>query len=385
MEEKAIGQLLTQILYSVLNEDEKNGDLNEKLSDDVLSSVYLFAKKHDLAHILAHFVYQNRIDAKPKLLKKLQHEELMSVYRYEQMRYAFDEISSAFDAANIAYIPLKGAILRPYYPFESMRTSCDIDILIHEADLPRAVRALQNKGYQSGAQQYHDVSLYSPTKIHLELHFTIQENMENLDTILKNAWQYAVLSRGNRHDFQDEFFVFYMYAHMAYHFLCGGCGIRSLMDIWVMEHKMNLSYTRAKGLLEKAEIYQFAKEMSNVANSCFTQNGHDEFTELILGYIYKGGIYGNAENNMAVHKVRSNSKFIYVMQRLFLPYNAMTILFPVLKRVPFLLPFCWIVRWGRALLGGEKKRLASEVSHLNTVQNDKVAQVKVICERLGLL
>lgn len=127
-----------------------------------------------------------------------------------------------------------------------MRTSCDIDILIYEEDLEVAINSLETKGYRCGERNYHDVSLYSPSKIHLELHFNIQENMDNLDAVLKDAWEYAVPTNTSQYAFSKEFFAFHIFAHMAYHFVSGGCGIRSLLDIWVLKHKMGISYSLQK-------------------------------------------------------------------------------------------------------------------------------------------
>ena len=280
MDEKEVQTILIEILYAAVNEVEKSPDVAQKITPDTLISIYRLAKKHDLAHIVSNFVYCNQIEINQEIRVKLHREELISVYRHEQMKYTFEQICSIFDEANLSYVPLKGSVTRPYYPYEHMRTSCDIDILIHEEDLESAISCLESNGYRCGNKHYHDVSIYSPNKIHLELHFSIQENIDYLDVVLKEAWQYAVLSKGCRYDFSKEFFVFHIYAHMAYHFLSGGCGIRSLLDIWVMEHKMNASYLCAKDLLEQAGIYRFASEMSNIANKCFTENTQDDFSEL---------------------------------------------------------------------------------------------------------
>ena len=114
-----------------------------KITSDDLAAVYRLAKQHDLAPLVSGFFYRNRItEGGEDLRRKLRQDELMSVYRHEQMRYAFEEICGIFDEANIPYIPLKGSVIRPYYPEESMRTSCDIDILIHEEDLERAISCL---------------------------------------------------------------------------------------------------------------------------------------------------------------------------------------------------------------------------------------------------
>ena len=192
MDEKEVQHILIEILYAAVNEVENNESIKEKITPDMLLAVYRLAKRHDLAHIVSNFVYRNKIEIDQELQARLQREEFMSVYRNEQMKYSFREICSVFDEVGVAYIPLKGSVIRPYYPYESMRTSCDIDILIHEEDLEVAISSLESKGYSCGDRNYHDVSLYAPNKIHLELHFNIQENRDNLDAVLKDAWEYAV-------------------------------------------------------------------------------------------------------------------------------------------------------------------------------------------------
>ena len=234
MGEKEVQNILIEILYSALNDIDSRISLKEKLTPETVASVYRLAKKHDLAHILSNFIYRNKIEIPSQIQAKLQKEDVICVYRYEQMKYAFEEICEVFSDADVEYIPLKGAVLRPYYPLETMRTSCDIDILIREEDLDKAVECLRQKEYRFESKNFHDVSLYSPNNVHLELHFNIQENMDNLDLVLKDAWDYAVKADKNRYEFKKEFFAFHIFAHMAYHFVSGGCGIRSLMDIWIM-------------------------------------------------------------------------------------------------------------------------------------------------------
>ena len=132
----------------------------------------------------------------------------MSVYRNEQIKYAYNQICDIFNNESIPYIPLKGSVIRPYYPEESMRTSCDIDILVREENLKTAIDALVKKGFKCGERHYHDVSLFSEAHVHLELHFNIQENIDKLDAVLKDAWQYAKLTDGSKYEFTNEFFVF---------------------------------------------------------------------------------------------------------------------------------------------------------------------------------
>jgi hypothetical protein len=166
--------------------------------------------------------------------------------------------------------------------------------------------------------------------------------------------------------------------------LSGGCGVRSLMDIWITEHKMGLSYTCAEELLQKAGLDRFAAEMSGISNQCFTENKIDEFADLALKYICAGGVYGSSRNAAAVRKSKNNSFIVYVLRRMFLPYRSMIYAYPILKKAPILLPFCWVARWVNAIFGGKSKKISSEINCVSNMSDEKVGEVRDVCERLGL-
>ena len=384
MDQTKIQQILITILHSTVNGVALSDTDKHQITPELFASVYLLAKKHDMAHVLAEFLYQNQITVPRDLQARLQQEAFLTAYRLEQLKYTFGEICRTFEEAEIGYVPLKGSVIRPFYPQESMRTSCDIDILIHEESLEKAISSLTVKGYQCGKRNYHDVSLYAPNKVHLELHFNILESMDQLDVVLKHAWEHAVPEKGTRYGFSEEFFAFHMFAHMAYHFVHGGCGIRSLLDIWVMEHKMNIPYSCAKKLLKKAGIYQFAAEMSKLAELCFTENDSAVFSDPVLKYIFQGGVYGSMENHIAVTKTRNKSSLIYAIKRIFLPYKSMTITYPVLKKAPYLLPFCWVARWIRLLRGGKTRQMMTEMTCATNISDERIQEVAAIRSRLGL-
>jgi hypothetical protein len=57
-------------------------------------------------------------------------------------------IGGALDAAGVAYLVLKGPILAAtVYPEPGTRTMLDVDLLVHDADMPRAIAALEALGY----------------------------------------------------------------------------------------------------------------------------------------------------------------------------------------------------------------------------------------------
>ena len=56
-------------------------------------------------------------------------EIIKAIYRHAQLSYEYVAVCDALETAQIPFIPLKGSVLRKWYPEPWMRTSCDIDIL----------------------------------------------------------------------------------------------------------------------------------------------------------------------------------------------------------------------------------------------------------------
>ena len=380
-DEKELRYALMEMLYCTVNGGSLSDNFHKGLTTEAIKAIYNLAQKHSLAHLVSRYLFENEVELDCDLAKSLQRASIKTIHRHELMKRSFREICSVFEEAGIDYVPLKGSVIRDFYPEEDMRTSCDVDILVREGDLDRAVEVLVARGYTGGERHYHDVSLYSPNGTHLELHFNVQEFMDNLDAVLKDAWDYAVPVGGHRYEFSKDFFVFHLYAHIAYHFLSGGCGIRSLMDIWIVEHKMNIDYTCALPLLKKAGIDTFAKEMSFISNRCFTER---DYSDPILEYIWRGGVYGSRQNKLAVRKKKNGSSFAYIMRVIFLPYRDMATAYLFLKKYPVLLPFCWVHRWIRTLVRGRAGRLSEEIDSIKQVKTEDVTEVEEICKRLGL-
>ena len=383
MEQRMLQEIFIQILRLELTEEMPDEAFKKQLTPDVVSGLYYLSKHHDLAHIVSGALYRYGVMPE-KLAPQFNKEEMLSLYRYERMKATYREISDILEEEKIIYIPLKGSLIRPYYPKESMRTSCDIDILVHEEDLEAATDALVRKGYRRENRHYHDIEIYSPSGVHLELHFSILENKANIDALLKDVWSYVVPDEGCRYRFADSFFIFHFFAHTYYHFLSGGCGIRSLMDVWIMRHRMGMNYTDAGELLQKAGICRFAEGIDDLAESCFSGRERNELSEILLRYIMNGGVYGTVQNRIIGTKEKHNGTLIYLFKRFFMPYSSMVTQYPVLKKIPALLPLFWIVRFFRMLFGGRTGRSVRELKMVREVTDEETDQITYLREQLGV-
>jgi hypothetical protein len=386
MEEKQLQRVFLALVRAELTDTPIDDAIGSTIKNEMLPALFCLAKKHDLAHMIAPALRKRGLLSDPSAKAHFERAEMMATYRHTQMQYAFAQICDLFDRYEIPYIPLKGAVLRPFYRKETMRTSCDIDILIHETNLQKAVCRLEEAGFTAKEKSLHDISLYSQEGIHLELHFNLLENVPHLDAVLEEAWSHATHKAGFCYEFTPAFFLFHLFAHMSYHFMAGGCGVRSLTDLFVAEHEMHICCDDAKELLARAKIDTFACEMTRLCDAVFSQSAValDAFFENVLSYICYGGVYGNEENKAAVKKARTNSTVKYALGRIFLPYRTMKVRYPILKKLPILLPFCWIGRFFSILFTKKGRRVARELETRGNVTAQKVLEMKEMQKRLGL-
>ncbi|MBQ2733598.1 MAG: nucleotidyltransferase family protein [Clostridia bacterium] len=342
------------------------------------------AAVHDLSHLLAYGLDKNGLaDAESK------NEIFKSAFRCEQLNYELDSLCAALEKASIPFIPLKGSVIRKYYPEPWMRNSCDIDVLVHESDLQRAIGLLTDDlGYKEGGRWTHDVSLYSPSGVHVELHFDLVEDRyaNEAHSVLSDIWSYTVPEDGAvyRLAMSDAAFYFYHIAHMAKHFENGGCGIRPFLDLWILENRIEHDRAERDALLEKGGLLKFTENCRKLSAYWFDCAEASGLTLQMAEYILRGGVYGSMENGYAAKQSKRGGRFGYVISRLFPPLSAMHPRFPVLKKCPLLLPVFWVYRVVIMISSGRMNRTAKELKLASSVSDDTASTAKEFIESIGL-
>ena len=85
--------------------------------------LYKLSKAHDLAHLVGDALIKNDLIGNDEIKEKYQKQVMIAIYRYEKINYELNRLRSALNEARIPFIPLKGSVLRQYYPEPWMRTS----------------------------------------------------------------------------------------------------------------------------------------------------------------------------------------------------------------------------------------------------------------------
>ena len=361
-------QLVLELIGIAVCGKAPSGTLKEACTPEALGEAYALTARHDLAHLVGQGAAKLQLpDSEP--LQKCRQAAMQAFLRYTRQAVALQNACSLLEVGQIPFIPLKGSVLRQWYPEAWLRTGCDIDILVQEPMLDRAKDLLEEAGWTFTGNSSHDISLYSPEGVHLELHHTALEDCYSQAgaAVMEGIWQDAAPVEGKTYQMalSDGLFYFYHMAHMAKHFLDGGCGIRPFLDIWILNHRVEPDAGNRQALLEKGGLKGFADAAKKLSEIWFEGAAMDEYSKSFEAFVLSGGTYGSLENQVSLNQAKKGSKLRFLWERIFLPYSFLKYSYPVLQKHKWLTPVFWVVRWFRLLFGG---KVTQSVQELKTSQ-----------------
>ena len=359
------------------------------ISQPLLEKAFALAIKHSVSHIFANAVLKSCINISEDFAAKLTDSIQTNYVQCVRQEYALGEIKNLLTEEKIRFIPLKGSVLKFYYPDKWMRNSCDIDILIEESNLQRALKALTEKlHYNVDARASHDVSLYFGS-IHLELHFQLVEKglANKASNVLSKVWELSYPKDNSKYEYamSDELFYFYHIAHMAMHFKGAGCGIRNFMDIWVLNHRVAFDSKKRAALLKEGDLYKFALETEKLSEVWFSGKDYSDLLCSMENFVLNSGSYGSRKNRVAITREKNTNSLSYWFFRVFLPYSSMKYVYPILQKHPSLLPIMWVKRWWRILFSNKgQKSIKTELNENKNYKKEYVDLVSALMRELGL-
>lgn len=328
----------------------KNEQPKEKPENLSWGKIFSLANKHMIANMIWYSV--NKLIVKPdsELWKKWTELKNKAIVKDITQKNEYKKIFETFDKEQIRCMPVKGIFLKKMYPKSDFRTMSDIDILIDTENADKAGNVMLALGYacESKEKSHHDVYFKAPVmniEIHRQLFSDISAN--HFCQYYKDVFIKAEKMEGFElaYKMTDEEFYIYTLAHFYKHYSNGGNGIRSVMDVYVMNNSIyeKLDKKSLNCKLKKLQLLDFRNEMTDLSEMWFGNGKETPELKKISEYIIGSGTYGtifNSVNNQIKKKGRAGY-FIYCA---FPPLYLMKNNYPILKKVPFLLPILWIWR-----------------------------------------
>ncbi len=332
--------------------------------------VFDISKKHNLTAIMTSIWEKSVAEKNAEIAKRLQDEKNITILKNVSMDVEREQIESFFEEYNIWYMPLKGLILRNYYPEPELREMADNDILIDKEYQEKVHDFMIRRGYSikdygiGNCDEYLKKPLYN-FEIHTEL-FDDYSNKEWSDyySNIKNK----LLKNGLKCSFSKEDFYIYYIIHTYKHFLNGGMGIRTMLDAYLFwnKEKDNLDISYIEQELIKLKALDFENEFRLLFIKVFeNDNWHNELSESeakMAGYIFKSGTYGLLENNILNQMgcTSKNDKSIsvrikYIFRRVFPKVKFMKKFYPSVTKHVILIPYAYVYRIIKILISNRAK------------------------------
>ncbi len=293
---------------------------------------------------------------------KTKEQLLLLAYRFEQYESILKAVSSCFSKEQIVFVVLKGSVTNRYYPKPWMRTRSDVDILVKREQLESAVNALvRHLGFAVESRNYHDVSMRSKNGLFLELHFSLFEKNSQMDQVLSTVWDHTAPKKEGLCEYvmSDTFFLFHQLTHTAYHFANGGCGVRFVVDLWLLKKNLKVDEEELQRLCQQSGIYKFYLQICKLMNYWFADEAPDDLLLQMEAYLMDGTVFGTTKNRVAIEQKRNGGQLGYLFSRLFWSYEDLKELYPSLEGKKHLLLWYQFRRWLR-LLNPKKFKTASE-------------------------
>ena len=296
----------------------------------------------------------------------------------------FDEerkkLCAWMDREHIWYLPLKGIVLKEYYPSIGMRQMSDNDILFDADAWERVEKHMCSEGYEteSVGKGNHDV-YQKPPVYNFEMHRSLygrgnDERWVEYYSDIKSRLLSDQPEGSYGYHMSDEDFYIYITSHAYKHYSGSGTGIRTLLDFYAYlnakEESLDFDYIQTEcGKLGIMDFEKFNRRLCRKVFSSqqiydrvsFEQSLSADEMEM-LKYYLSSGVYGTfermIENRIEKQKKTDGrgklSKLTYYWHRVF-PGMELYENYPLLVKHRFLIPAYWFYRIVRMLFSRERR------------------------------
>ena len=339
-------EVLIYLASCTVNQEEADPQIIASVD---LSELYALADAHQLTAVIA-FALETAGVRDDRFLQE-RSKAVSSEVNFDAERA---RILKEFEEKQIWYMPLKGIILKQFYPQIGMRQMSDNDILFDAEKAEDVHEIMESLGYETDIyDEGHRDDYRKLPMFHFEMHRVLFDEKtlpESLYRYYRDARRLLIKDSGNNYGYHlsDEDFYLYMIAHEYKHFAWGGTGLRSLLDtyVYLKKHSAALDWDYITAESEKLGIAGFEKRNRALALRAFHAGGMQKLSEKeteLLDYFIESEAYGSTP-----HAIRNYSRHIgmarYVMQRVFLPMEAVEKYYPFFYRHKLLLPILPIYR-----------------------------------------
>ena len=320
-------------------------------------------------HSIGALVYR-ALDSVGMATSELLREYSASVRRIILLDNERAEIQAWMEKQGIRYMPLKGVVLKDYYPEIGLRQMADNDILFDEKYRKTVRDYFKSRGYDVKCYNRgnHDVYMKNPV-YNYEMHVTLFSHgyLRPMRERFINALDDAILVDGTKYQYrmnENEYYI-YIKCHEFKHYTHGGMGVRFFMDNYVilkaLGDRLDLDFIH--GECEKIGIGDYEARTRALSLRIFDEDlliklceydgisDNDPLTASereLFDFSCFAGTYGTVAQHIATNITRieeekglttRGAKVRYFFSRMVLPMSAYQTAHPFIYKHKWLIPF----------------------------------------------
>jgi hypothetical protein len=349
-----------------------------------LKKLYSLCVRNSVQNILCLAAEGGAVTFPDEIFKKLKQSRLVCSFRESAQSDEVDFIRKTFTENKIPFMLLKGSHLKALYPQADMRFMVDMDILVNEEDMQKGKEIILSRGFIQEMDNGKDIVLIKKPILTIELHKMLFVEEYFMHDYFLNVWEKA--EGCGEYEYKMSYNDLYVYtlAHLAEHYTTAGACFRPMMDLFLLKkHKSDeLDFNYIEEQLEIIGIGKFAKNIMTLCDKIFTDEELDENLLLMENYIVFGAPVENAEAAAAA-ALSDESKATGMLKTLFPDFKHMSLRYPILKKLPFLLPLFWVIR-AVTYTFSKNDLVKTKREQMKNYDKESVEKMKEIFEKSGL-
>lgn len=358
-----------------------------ELQDPSYTEILKLADSHAVTSLL-YPALKKQLPMGDPLLAGMKKQSFSAATRESIQSKELGQIFAACKEQQIPVLPLKGCVIKALYPYPELRFMSDADLLIREEDGKKMREIMEGLGHRFHKVDAGDTDVYvSPLHMNYEIHRGLEGEgfSESSRRFTGKLLELARPGKENPYllELSPEDHYVYILCHFIKHFIYGGVGVRQLADLFICYNGWKPEKEKLESLLRELELTEFHHRLKALWNYWFSGAVPDPVTEELGSYILHSGVFGNEAQRSTDRLLSEGQGKSYVFARLFPPYKVMKGYFPVLKKVPFLLPIFWVWRGIRGVLF-RRDKLKFELKAMANTDDESLDQRRSFYHQCGL-
>lgn len=324
------------LISCILNKKEPDQKYLNKMEMD---NIYKISCLHNLTAITYKSIslFGNQKNLEDNIRKKWKEKTEKAVRKNILLDIEREDLFNFCEKNKIWYLPLKGVILKNYYPQDGMRQMADNDILFDRTYQREIYHWFTYRGYEAKYEVGNHDCYYKEPIYNFEMHISLFGNTHNPIWVEYYKDIEKRLCRDNvkkyLYHFSREDFYIYIMCHAYKHYDASGTGLRTLLDfyMYLKKEESNLDWIYIKNETKKLEIEEFEEKSRILCKKLFgnEENLQARLTEeekRLLDRFVLSGTYGTREQRIRKQltdidpdeqSISWKTKCIYWKQRVF--------------------------------------------------------------------